>query len=115
MAMPREATRKRRTGGKSGVDRHMPIIAVKTIRLLTLGLQRWLKAANRWPMLSGWATIVCMTVLLAVPGKFEQAFNVGTYALGAGAVGEGHDQLPLRIGKEHRIVGFSGGLGRRRS
>src|SRR5574343_862194 len=103
-AMPSDATRKRSSGGKPGVARNMPIMAVNTIRLLTRGLHRWLKALKRWIKLrDGALATVCMAILLAVPGVFEQAFEVGAHALGAGIGGVSDDQLALRINEQHGI------------
>src|SRR6185369_9935703 len=109
-AMPRAATRKRSSGGKPGVARNMPIIAVNTIRLLTRGLQRWAKAARRWPKLRVGAATVCMAILLAGPGEFEQSFEIGAHALGGGVGWVSHDQLPWGVGQQQGI----GAAGRRR-
>src|SRR5574343_998113 len=103
-AMPSDATRKRSSGGKPGVARNMPIIAVNTIRLLTRGLHRCEKALRRCSRLrDGALAAVCMAILLAGPGIFEQAFEVGAHALGAGVGGVGDDQLTLRIDEQKRV------------
>jgi len=106
-AMPSEATVKRSSGGKSGVARHMPIIAVNTIRLLTRGLHRWLKAARRWLRLRVGAVAVCMEILLAGPGVFEQTVEIGAQALRAGVGRVGHDHQPLWINEQDGVGNFA--------
>jgi len=98
-AMPSEATRKRASGGKPGVARNMPIIAVNTISELTRGLHRSKNAARRCVRVSARRAVVFM--VSSNPGVFEQALEVGADALEFGAGRVAHHRQAVGVDEDH--------------
>ena len=73
-AIPREATRKRNRG-KPGVARNMPIIAVKTMRLFTRGLQQMGESPESLAQVRELTVVARM--VLSRPGILEEPIEVG--------------------------------------